>query len=83
MRRGCEPDWIELFVGGKICAEVVFLRMGYFKSKREDRYIERRRRHANRAAPEREGPREVEMLRENDFQPLDEDRTDDEYGRRG
>ena len=44
--------------------------------------MERRRRHASRAAPEREGPREVEMLRENDFQPSDEDRTDDEYGRR-
>jgi len=56
--------------------------LGYFKSKREERYMERRRRHASRAAPEREGPREVEMLRENDFQPSDEDCTDDEYGRR-
>ena len=44
--------------------------------------MERRRRNASRAAPEREGPREVEMLRENDFQPSDEDHTDDEYGRR-
>jgi len=76
---------LELFYDGKICATVAFLRMGYVKSKREERYMERRMRPAScgATAPTREGSRELETLGENAFQPSEQDRTGEKYGRRG